>query len=122
MVVEVFLAMLVECIGDDLLGLEGRAENSLKELVASWVNIKCNGIGTTQCKQCFHQESQAGLMESKLLVMAFKAIFTSPSSANKVDGNGDGTDILKNSHRDNQTKQNACPRWMTQGIHNRKVM
>ncbi|KAG1805946.1 uncharacterized protein BJ212DRAFT_1283143, partial [Suillus subaureus] len=31
-----------------------------------------------------------GLFKSKLLVMGFKAIFTSPSSANEVDGDGDG--------------------------------
>ncbi|KAG1811111.1 uncharacterized protein BJ212DRAFT_1278052, partial [Suillus subaureus] len=37
-----------------------------------------------------------GLMKSKLLLMGFKAIFTSPSLANEVDGEGDCTDILEN--------------------------
>ncbi|KAG1844853.1 hypothetical protein DFJ58DRAFT_731123 [Suillus subalutaceus] len=38
-------------------------------------------------------------MKSKLLLMAFKAIFTSPSSANEVDGEGDGADIIENNQR-----------------------
>jgi hypothetical protein len=55
---------------------------------------------------------ECGLMKSKLLIMVsdlilpadsqliisqgFKAIFTSPSSANEVDGDGDGADIIEN--------------------------
>ncbi|KAG2029441.1 hypothetical protein BDR03DRAFT_880767, partial [Suillus americanus] len=40
-----------------------------------------------------------GLFKSKLLVLAFKAIFTSPSSAKEVEGDGDGADILENDRR-----------------------
>jgi hypothetical protein len=56
---------------------------------------------------------ECGLFKSRLLVMVsglnilqliyssshlqgFKAIFTSPSSANEVDGDGDGADIIEN--------------------------
>ncbi|KIK31503.1 hypothetical protein CY34DRAFT_19857 [Suillus luteus UH-Slu-Lm8-n1] len=39
------------------------------------------------------------LMKSKLLVMGFKAIFTSPSSASEVEGDGDGTDVIENCRR-----------------------
>ncbi|KAG2096320.1 uncharacterized protein F5147DRAFT_656634 [Suillus discolor] len=42
---------------------------------------------------------ERGLMKSKLLVMGFKAIFTSPSSANEADGDSDGADILENNRR-----------------------
>ncbi|KAG2080873.1 hypothetical protein BD769DRAFT_1684641 [Suillus cothurnatus] len=37
-----------------------------------------------------------GLFKSKILVQAFKATFTSPSSAREADGDGDGADILEN--------------------------
>ncbi|KAG1875953.1 hypothetical protein C8R48DRAFT_591541 [Suillus tomentosus] len=40
-----------------------------------------------------------GLMKSKLLVMGLKALFTSPSSANEMDGEGQGTDIIENNRR-----------------------
>ncbi|KAG1901200.1 uncharacterized protein F5891DRAFT_1187896 [Suillus fuscotomentosus] len=39
---------------------------------------------------------ERNLMKSKLLVMGFKAIFTSPSSADEADGDGDGADIIEN--------------------------
>ncbi|KAG1811596.1 hypothetical protein EV424DRAFT_1542475 [Suillus variegatus] len=39
------------------------------------------------------------LMKSKLLVMGFKAILTSPSSADEADGDGDGADIIENNRR-----------------------
>ncbi|KAG2122365.1 uncharacterized protein EDB93DRAFT_1050063, partial [Suillus bovinus] len=39
---------------------------------------------------------EQGLFKSKILVQAFKAIFTSPSSAREADGDSDGADILKN--------------------------
>ncbi|KAG2118359.1 hypothetical protein BD769DRAFT_1362399, partial [Suillus cothurnatus] len=39
---------------------------------------------------------EKGLFMSKILVQAFKAIFTSPSSAREADGDGDGADILEN--------------------------
>ncbi|KAG2739898.1 hypothetical protein P692DRAFT_20754663 [Suillus brevipes Sb2] len=42
---------------------------------------------------------EEGFLKSKLLVLAFKAIFTSPSSAKEVDGDGDGADILENNRR-----------------------
>ncbi|KAG1895065.1 uncharacterized protein F5891DRAFT_1194569 [Suillus fuscotomentosus] len=42
---------------------------------------------------------ERGLFKSKLLVMGFKAIFTSPSSANEVDGDGDAADIIENDRR-----------------------
>ncbi|KAG2107878.1 hypothetical protein DEU56DRAFT_746589 [Suillus clintonianus] len=42
---------------------------------------------------------EKGLFRSKLLVQAFKAIFTSPSSARDADGDGDGADILENNRR-----------------------
>ncbi|KAG1730492.1 hypothetical protein EDD22DRAFT_788685 [Suillus occidentalis] len=40
-----------------------------------------------------------GLMKSTLLVMGLKALFTSPSSANELDGDGQGTDIIENNRR-----------------------
>ncbi|KAG2120017.1 hypothetical protein DEU56DRAFT_760922 [Suillus clintonianus] len=55
---------------------------------------------------------ERGLFKSKLLVMGFKAIFTSPSSANEVDGDGDGADIIENNRRSrrrsDQTKVKTC--------------
>ncbi|KAG0693695.1 hypothetical protein DFH29DRAFT_816077 [Suillus ampliporus] len=39
------------------------------------------------------------LMKSKLLVMGLKALFTSPSSANEMDGQGQGADIIENNRR-----------------------
>ncbi|KAG2352700.1 hypothetical protein BDR07DRAFT_1436452 [Suillus spraguei] len=55
---------------------------------------------------------ECGLMKSKSLVMAFKAIFTSPSSANEVDGEGDSADIIENNRcarrRSDQGKVKTC--------------
>ncbi|KIK35003.1 hypothetical protein CY34DRAFT_96918 [Suillus luteus UH-Slu-Lm8-n1] len=45
---------------------------------------------------------ERGLFKSKILVQAFKAIFTSPSSAREADGDGDGADILENNRRARQ--------------------
>ncbi|KAG1770178.1 hypothetical protein EDD22DRAFT_948489 [Suillus occidentalis] len=42
---------------------------------------------------------ERGLFKSKILVQAFKAIFTSPSSAREADGDGDGANILENNQR-----------------------
>ncbi|KAG1754676.1 hypothetical protein EDD22DRAFT_784590 [Suillus occidentalis] len=42
---------------------------------------------------------EQGLFKSTLLVQAFKAIFTSPSSAKDVDGDGDGANIIENNRR-----------------------
>ncbi|KAG2054245.1 hypothetical protein BDR06DRAFT_1007918 [Suillus hirtellus] len=55
---------------------------------------------------------EQGLFMSKILVQAFKAVFTSPSSAREADGDGDGADILKNNRRAswalNQVKVKTC--------------
>ncbi|KAG2132819.1 hypothetical protein DEU56DRAFT_739394 [Suillus clintonianus] len=40
-----------------------------------------------------------GLFKSTLLLQAFKAIFTSPSSAKEVGGDGDGTNVIENNRR-----------------------
>ncbi|KAG1789841.1 uncharacterized protein HD556DRAFT_1446631 [Suillus plorans] len=48
-----------------------------------------------------------GLFKSRLLVMGFKAIFTSPSSANEVDGDGDGADIIENNQRARRRSDHA---------------
>ncbi|KAG1763642.1 hypothetical protein EDD22DRAFT_776896 [Suillus occidentalis] len=42
---------------------------------------------------------EEGLFKSKLLIQAFKAIFTSPSSAKEVAGDGDGANIIENNRR-----------------------
>ncbi|KAG2745604.1 hypothetical protein P692DRAFT_201719865, partial [Suillus brevipes Sb2] len=42
---------------------------------------------------------EEGLFKSKLLVQAFKAIFTSPSSAKDVAGDGDGANVIENNRR-----------------------
>ncbi|KAG2117683.1 hypothetical protein BD769DRAFT_1390799 [Suillus cothurnatus] len=53
-----------------------------------------------------------GFLKSKLLVLAFKAVFTSPSSAREAKGDGDGADILENNRRarrrSDQTKVKTC--------------
>lgn len=55
---------------------------------------------------------ERGLFKSKLLIMGLKAIFTSPSSANEVDGEGDGADIIENNRRarrrTDQAKVKTC--------------
>ncbi|KAG2748517.1 hypothetical protein P692DRAFT_20874833 [Suillus brevipes Sb2] len=56
---------------------------------------------------------EQGLFKSKILVqVAFKAVFTSPSSAREADGDGDGADILENNRRArrqlNQVKVKTC--------------
>ncbi|KAG2085713.1 uncharacterized protein F5147DRAFT_659422 [Suillus discolor] len=144
----------------------GDDTGTLKELVASWVNIECHpttlirtddkhhrgfvndACGQLLCPAEWHWEDSAvkagirdrttsfivsenswptfmyenyeadtknlerGLMKSKLLVMGFKAIFTSPSSANKVDGDGDGANIIENCRRarrrSDQAKVKTC--------------
>ncbi|KAG2089536.1 hypothetical protein BD769DRAFT_1372030 [Suillus cothurnatus] len=60
-----------------------------------------------------------GLMKSKLLVMGLKALFTSPSSANKMDGEGQGTDIIENNRRarrQDQAKVKTCMRFALSSI------
>ncbi|KAG1734373.1 uncharacterized protein EDB91DRAFT_1084038 [Suillus paluster] len=55
---------------------------------------------------------ERGLFKSRLLVMGLKAIFTSPSSANEVDGEGEGADIIENNRRarrrSDQAKVKTC--------------
>ncbi|KAG2129395.1 hypothetical protein BD769DRAFT_1356194 [Suillus cothurnatus] len=63
---------------------------------------------------------EEGFLKSKLLVLAFKAIFTSPSSAKEVDGDGDGADILENTRRarrkSDQTKVKTCVRFALSSV------
>ncbi|KAG1728129.1 hypothetical protein EDD22DRAFT_789168 [Suillus occidentalis] len=63
---------------------------------------------------------EEGFLRSKLLVLAFKAIFTSPSSAKEVDGDGDGADILENNRRarrkSDQTKVKTCVRFALSSV------
>ncbi|KAG1877277.1 hypothetical protein F4604DRAFT_2005326 [Suillus subluteus] len=40
-----------------------------------------------------------GLFKSKLLLQAYKAVFTSPSSAKDVERDGDGIDVIQNNKR-----------------------
>ncbi|KAG2102484.1 hypothetical protein BD769DRAFT_1393631 [Suillus cothurnatus] len=46
-----------------------------------------------------------GLFKGKILLQGYKAIFTSPSSAKDVEGDGDGADVITNNQR---TKQSSC--------------
>ncbi|KAG0696984.1 hypothetical protein DFH29DRAFT_1004123 [Suillus ampliporus] len=144
----------------------GDDTGTLKELVASWVNIECrptplirtcdkhhrgfvnDACGKLLCPAEWSWEDanvragirdhttafivsenswplfmyqnyeadadnlERGLMKSKFLVMGFKAIFTSPSSADEVDGEGNGADIIENNrcaHRQSdQHKVKTC--------------
>ncbi|KAG1862617.1 hypothetical protein F4604DRAFT_1929367 [Suillus subluteus] len=57
---------------------------------------------------------EEGFLKSRLLILAFKAVFTSPSSARETDGNGNGngTDIIENNrrtrHKSDQMKVKTC--------------
>ncbi|KAG1792660.1 uncharacterized protein HD556DRAFT_1193378, partial [Suillus plorans] len=42
---------------------------------------------------------EEGLFKSKILLQSYKAVFTSPSSAKHVEGDGDGADIIENNRR-----------------------
>ncbi|KAG1893824.1 uncharacterized protein F5891DRAFT_985551 [Suillus fuscotomentosus] len=42
---------------------------------------------------------EEGLFKGKILIQAYKAVFTSPSSAKDVEGDGDGTDVISNNRR-----------------------
>ncbi|KAG1756193.1 uncharacterized protein EDB91DRAFT_1241291 [Suillus paluster] len=65
---------------------------------------------------------ERGLMKLKLLVMGFKAIFTSPSSANEVDREWDGANILENNQRaERQSDQAKVKTCMASIIGMRKV-
>ncbi|KAH7920737.1 hypothetical protein BV22DRAFT_1107538 [Leucogyrophana mollusca] len=46
-----------------------------------------------------HTDIELGLLRSSLMVKAFKYLFTSPSSARDVEGDGDGADIIASSNR-----------------------
>ncbi|KAG1768748.1 hypothetical protein EV702DRAFT_979254 [Suillus placidus] len=45
------------------------------------------------------QNLEEGLFKGKILVQAYKAVFTSPSSAKDVEADGDGADISANNRR-----------------------
>ncbi|KAG2751878.1 hypothetical protein P692DRAFT_20726326 [Suillus brevipes Sb2] len=42
---------------------------------------------------------EQGLFKGKILVQAYKAVFTSPSSAKDIEGDGDGADVIQNNRR-----------------------
>ncbi|KAG1745141.1 hypothetical protein EDD22DRAFT_752560, partial [Suillus occidentalis] len=53
-----------------------------------------------------------GFFKSKLLILAFKAVFTSPSLVREAEGDGDGADILENNRcarqKSEQMKVKMC--------------
>ncbi|KAG1774472.1 hypothetical protein EV702DRAFT_974730 [Suillus placidus] len=67
-----------------------------------------------------HGNLEAGLFKSRILVQAFKAIFTSPSLAKEAEGNGDGGVILENDRRvrrkSDQAKVKTCIRFALSNI------
>ncbi|KAG2113362.1 hypothetical protein BD769DRAFT_1364158 [Suillus cothurnatus] len=69
---------------------------------------------------------EEGFLKSKLLVLAFKAIFTSPSSAKEVDGDGDGADLLENTRRarrkSDQTKVKTCVHFALSSVSSWRTM
>ncbi|KAG2108790.1 hypothetical protein BD769DRAFT_1392693 [Suillus cothurnatus] len=42
---------------------------------------------------------EEGLFKGKILLQSYKAVFTSPSSAKDVEGDGDGGDVIENNRR-----------------------
>ncbi|KAG2090597.1 uncharacterized protein F5147DRAFT_780249 [Suillus discolor] len=48
---------------------------------------------------------EEGLFKGKILLQGYKAIFTSPSSAKDVEGDGDGADVIANNRR---AKKSSC--------------
>ncbi|KAG2130264.1 hypothetical protein DEU56DRAFT_914892 [Suillus clintonianus] len=66
---------------------------------------------------------EEGFLKSKLLVLAFKAVFTSPSSAREADGDGDGADILENNRRAHRKSEHTKVKTCVASIINmKKVM
>ncbi|KAG1767085.1 hypothetical protein EDD22DRAFT_773464, partial [Suillus occidentalis] len=66
---------------------------------------------------------ECGLFKSKLLLITlqgFKAIFTSPSSANEVDRDGNGADVIENNRhaqtRSDQARVKICIRFALSNI------
>ncbi|KAG2737703.1 hypothetical protein P692DRAFT_201732753 [Suillus brevipes Sb2] len=63
---------------------------------------------------------EKGLFMSKILVQAFKAVFTSPSSAREADGDGFGADIIENNRRArralSQVKVKTCVRFALSSV------
>ncbi|KAG1834162.1 hypothetical protein EV424DRAFT_1310404 [Suillus variegatus] len=70
--------------------------------------------------RCNEDDLEEGFLKSKLLVLAFKAIFTSPSSAREAEGDGDGADILENNRRarrkSEQAKVKTCVRFALSSV------
>ncbi|KAG2139091.1 uncharacterized protein EDB93DRAFT_1106199 [Suillus bovinus] len=96
-------------------GARGDDTSKLKNLVVDWVNREfkpdpsvnpndknCHGFINDACaflydKYMADQDNlEEGLFKSTILLQAFKAIFTSPSSAKEVAGDGDGADVIEN--------------------------
>ncbi|KIK33159.1 hypothetical protein CY34DRAFT_100098, partial [Suillus luteus UH-Slu-Lm8-n1] len=46
---------------------------------------------------------EEGLFKGKILIQGYKAVFTSPSSAKDVEGDGDGADVIQNNVRARKT-------------------
>lgn len=46
---------------------------------------------------------EAGLFKGKILIQGYKAVFTSPSSAKDIEGDGDGADVIQNNRRARRT-------------------
>ncbi|KAG1804078.1 hypothetical protein EV424DRAFT_1351413 [Suillus variegatus] len=102
---------------------QGDDTSKLKVLVSEWVNrefkpdppvdpddkhsryfVLRNLIGTIQPfvyekYTAKPDDLEEGLFKGKILLQAYKAVFTSPSSAKDVDGDGDGVDIIQNNRR-----------------------
>ncbi|KAG2112424.1 hypothetical protein DEU56DRAFT_749373 [Suillus clintonianus] len=50
---------------------------------------------------------EEGLFKGKILVQAYKAVFTSPSSAKDVEDDGDGADVIENNRRATRASSGA---------------
>ncbi|KAG1860231.1 hypothetical protein DFJ58DRAFT_657431, partial [Suillus subalutaceus] len=66
---------------------------------------------------------EEGLFKGKVLLQAYKAVFTSPSSAKDVEGDGDGTDVIQNNRHAKRSAFGAkVKKHVTHIIKMRKVM